>query len=104
MSKQLIHVCQYCGCSELDACALPGGKRCDWLDADRTVCTNPACVRAWAATLGRGQAAELIWARLACDLHCSIDQAKRMLTPREAADAVLARLNHPTPVMAGGGA
>ncbi len=37
-------VCRYCGCTEDDACRIPGGDACSWLDAHRTVCNAPRCV------------------------------------------------------------
>jgi ParB/RepB/Spo0J family partition protein len=36
--------CIYCGCSENDACRLEDGTNCSWLNAERTICSNPECV------------------------------------------------------------
>lgn len=39
--------CRYCGCQESHACTLPDGEACAWFDAERTVCTAPACMAAY---------------------------------------------------------
>ena len=41
--------CQFCKCTEANACTIPGGDRCSWFDAARTVCTAPACITAYFA-------------------------------------------------------
>jgi ParB family chromosome partitioning protein len=44
--------CQYCGCTETKACkvrTIPGSKAtqpCSWIDATKTVCSNPKCIEA----------------------------------------------------------
>lgn len=43
--------CRFCGCSGGDeehrTCTTPTGEPCHWYDSGRTVCSNPACVRAF---------------------------------------------------------
>lgn len=41
--------CCFCRCTEDNACKLPTGDPCGWLDSTRTVCTGPACISAWFA-------------------------------------------------------
>jgi hypothetical protein len=36
--------CQFCGCTELNACHLGYGA-CAWVNRGRTVCSNPSCIR-----------------------------------------------------------
>ena len=42
--------CRYCGCTEKKACevrTIPGSKAtqpCSWIDATKTICSNPKCV------------------------------------------------------------
>lgn len=38
--------CRYCNCTESNACKLEDGEPCCWVDRTRTVCSNPACVKA----------------------------------------------------------
>lgn len=38
-------VCRYCRCTEANACRLPEGDTCWWINAGRDVCSNPACIR-----------------------------------------------------------
>ena len=42
-------VCRFCHCSEANPCTLPTGDACGWFDAERTVCTAPACLNAYFA-------------------------------------------------------
>lgn len=49
--------CRQCGCSEDSLCTLPNGEPCSWYDAERTVCTAPACILALGREQGRMQAA-----------------------------------------------
>jgi hypothetical protein len=47
--RHLSGTCKHCGCSEDNACVLaykPGHvlEFCRWVNAARTVCSNPACV------------------------------------------------------------
>jgi hypothetical protein len=37
--------CRVCGCGG-DQCSLPEGEKCCWVDALRTLCSNPRCVTA----------------------------------------------------------
>ena len=37
--------CRYCQCTEDNACKLPSGDTCCWLDRERTVCSNDGCAR-----------------------------------------------------------
>lgn len=39
----LYGTCRSCGCHG-DSCSLREGDRCVWIDANRTLCSNPACV------------------------------------------------------------
>ena len=39
-------VCRHCGCDELHACMLATGDPCCWTDSERTVCSQPSCLRA----------------------------------------------------------
>ena len=36
--------CRHCGCTEDNACILPSGDPCCWLDAGRTVCSRSDCI------------------------------------------------------------
>lgn len=41
--------CRVCGCTDFDPCIYPVGgteieARCAWMEPDRTLCSNPACV------------------------------------------------------------
>lgn len=37
--------CQYCGCTEEQACNLPPcNEPCNWIDNERTVCSRADCV------------------------------------------------------------
>ena len=38
--------CQYCYCTDEDACQLNDGTRCAWADKGQTLCTNPDCLAA----------------------------------------------------------
>lgn len=38
-------VCRICGCTELKACDL-GLEACSWVNKERTLCSNPACLEA----------------------------------------------------------
>lgn len=44
-------VCRHCGCKDHEPCILQTGDTCAWMSRDRTVCSNPACVRAEVARL-----------------------------------------------------
>lgn len=39
-------VCRHCECTETNACRLTNGEPCCWIDAERKVCSNPACIQA----------------------------------------------------------
>lgn len=40
--------CRFCHCTESNACSTPPcGEPCAWVDRNRTVCSNPSCLRAW---------------------------------------------------------
>lgn len=38
--------CRYCSCTEDNACRLADNEPCAWWDEERTVCSNPRCIRA----------------------------------------------------------
>lgn len=46
--------CRYCGCHG-ESCSTATGDKCCWQDALRTLCTNPACLRAAARERRRRQ-------------------------------------------------
>jgi hypothetical protein len=48
--------CRFCHCPGND-CKLPDGDLCIWLDATRTVCNGPACLRRHFAEEERAAAA-----------------------------------------------
>lgn len=37
--------CRYCGCTETTPCHVGKAGACAWYDKDRTLCTNPQCLR-----------------------------------------------------------
>jgi len=37
--------CQFCGCTEENACYVGYGTPCRWVNRGRTVCSNISCVR-----------------------------------------------------------
>ena len=39
-------ICRHCKCTETNACILANGDPCCWVDVERTVCSNPSCIRA----------------------------------------------------------
>ena len=41
--------CRFCHCTESNACKLPTGDPCGWMDGTRTVCTAPGCQIAYFA-------------------------------------------------------
>lgn len=43
MSVIMPGVCRHCRCTG-ESCTLPGGDKCGWFDATRTVCSN--CIKA----------------------------------------------------------
>lgn len=46
--KPVSGVCRFCRCTESNPCSTPPcGEPCAWVDANRTVCSNPSCLRAW---------------------------------------------------------
>jgi hypothetical protein len=47
--------CRYCGCTQDNACTIPGGDTCSWYSNERTVCTNPACIRQFHADWKRDE-------------------------------------------------
>jgi hypothetical protein len=48
-------VCRYCNCTEENACRLPDGEACAWLNTDRDVCSAPACLAAHSRALKRDE-------------------------------------------------
>jgi len=46
MSTVISGTCRHCGCTEDNACTLPTNDPCCWVTGDRTVCSNPACIKA----------------------------------------------------------
>jgi hypothetical protein len=38
--------CRHCHCTESNACRLPDGDTCAWIDSTRLVCSSPACIKA----------------------------------------------------------
>lgn len=49
LAEVKVVTCNYCGCSEENACQLGkwgGGPSCKWVSQDPPVCSNPACVAA----------------------------------------------------------
>ncbi|HEV2133763.1 MAG TPA: hypothetical protein VGR47_05825 [Terracidiphilus sp.] len=40
-------VCRFCGCDDLHPARLANGDACGWIDATRTVCSHPCCMREW---------------------------------------------------------
>jgi hypothetical protein len=45
--------CRHCSCTEDNACGLPEGEGCCWINPNRTVCSNPSCIKAETARLAR---------------------------------------------------
>lgn len=45
--------CRLCGCTEMQRCTTPTGEPCYWFSADRTVCSNPPCVRRFTGELAQ---------------------------------------------------
>jgi hypothetical protein len=39
-------ICRHCKCTEENACILQTGEPCCWMDRERLVCSNPACIKA----------------------------------------------------------
>jgi hypothetical protein len=48
--------CRHCDCTEANACRLPEGDTCAWVNPERTVCSNPACIKAEKARMARARA------------------------------------------------
>jgi hypothetical protein len=46
-------VCRYCRCTNETPCMLSTAEPCAWLDAERTVCNAPGCVRQYHVDLGK---------------------------------------------------
>ena len=73
--------CRYCGCTDLDGCRLPDGETCCWIDATRTVCSNPSCIRAHEAEKARARQ--------------TFRQVTRKLTPAEVHELIRNRGRKP---------
>ncbi|MHB8303637.1 MAG: hypothetical protein ACYDC6_12480 [Acidobacteriaceae bacterium] len=48
--------CRVCKCSEATPCTTPTGDACHWWSYDRTVCSNPPCVRSLQRELAQAKA------------------------------------------------
>ncbi|MDE2104122.1 MAG: hypothetical protein KGL39_43190 [Patescibacteria group bacterium] len=59
MSRVQPGVCRHCNCTETNACRLEDGDPCCWTDLQRTVCSNPACIRAESARVARARQAAI---------------------------------------------
>jgi hypothetical protein len=49
--------CRHCRCTEDNACSLGNGEPCWWTNNERTVCSNPSCIKAEEARLARAKEA-----------------------------------------------
>lgn len=49
--------CRHCGCTEDNACKLGNGEGCWWTNNERTVCSNPSCIKAEEARVARAKEA-----------------------------------------------
>ena len=43
--------CQFCQCTEANACRLATGDPCCWMSKRRNCCNNPQCIASWHAGL-----------------------------------------------------
>jgi hypothetical protein len=50
VSEPSYGTCRYCRCHG-EACTLPNGDKCAWVNADCTLCSAPGCQRAETARL-----------------------------------------------------
>ena len=46
MSTVTPGTCRHCRCTEENACILHTGDTCWWTNDERTVCSNPSCIKA----------------------------------------------------------
>ena len=58
MSTPVPGTCRYCGCQG-EACTLPNGDKCGWVDESRTVCNAPGCQRAELARVKSTKSSDL---------------------------------------------
>ncbi len=73
MTRIVPGVCRYCGCTADASCRLPSGEACCWMDSLRTLCSGPACLRAFYREPKRKQPKRLTTA----DVHAQIRARKR---------------------------